>query len=63
MDAIEIGRKAAEALHIQAVAIGDDPWKPLAFALSEVKRRDLDAECWRRLKTDHLCRLKIDQGI
>ena len=19
--------------------------------------------CWRRLKTDHLCRLKIDQGI
>ena len=22
-----------------------------------------DQECWRRLKTDHLCRLKIDQGI
>ena len=20
-------------------------------------------KCWRRLKTDHLCRLKIDQGI
>jgi superfamily I DNA/RNA helicase len=44
MDAIEIGRKAAEILHIQAVAVGDDPWKPLAFVLSEVKRRDLDAE-------------------
>ncbi len=44
MDAIEIGRKEAEALHIQAVAIGDDPWNPFAFALAELKRRDLDAE-------------------
>lgn len=44
MDGIEIGRKAAEALHAQAVAAGHDPWKPLTFALAEVKRRNLDAE-------------------
>jgi type I restriction enzyme M protein len=24
---------------------------------------DSELSCWRRLKTDHLCRLKIDQGI
>lgn len=44
MDAVEIGRKVAEDLHAQLVAAGHDPWKPLAFALAEVKRRNLDAE-------------------
>lgn len=44
MDRVEIGRKAAEALHAQAVTAGHDPWQPLAFALGEVKRRNLDAE-------------------
>lgn len=44
MDAVEIGRKTAGALHAQAVAAGHDPWKPLAFGLAEVKRRNLDAE-------------------
>lgn len=44
MDGVEIARKAAEALHAQAVAAGHDPWQPLAFALGEVKRRNLDAE-------------------
>ncbi|SCX49398.1 UvrD-helicase domain-containing protein [Nitrosospira sp. Nsp1] len=44
MDAIEIGRQRAEALYAQAVVAGHDPWKPLTFALAEVKRRDLDAE-------------------
>jgi superfamily I DNA/RNA helicase len=44
MDGVEIGRKAAEALHAQLVAAGHDPWKPLAFALTEVRRRNLDAE-------------------
>ena len=27
-----------------------------------INYKEID-ECWRRLKTDHLCRLKIDQGI
>jgi hypothetical protein len=34
--------------------------------LKEVFARYLlqvEQDCWRRLKTDHLCRLKIDQGI
>lgn len=44
MDSIEIARKVAEVLHNQAVVAGDDPWKPLTFALAEVKRRNLDAE-------------------
>jgi len=25
--------------------------------------RYIAADCWRRLKTDHLCRMKIDQGL
>lgn len=48
MDAVEIGRKAAEVLHVNAVAAGHDPWKPLAFALAEVKRRNLDAEATKK---------------
>lgn len=44
MDGVEIGRQKAAALHAQAVAAGQDAWKPLALALAEVKRRDLDAE-------------------
>ena len=35
-----------------------------------VKRRDAQVanhgrllSCWRRFKTDHLCRLNIDQGL
>lgn len=44
MDGVEIGRQAAAALHAKLVAAGNDPWKPLAFVLAEVKSRDLDAE-------------------
>lgn len=44
MDEIELGRRAAEKLHLQLVAAGHDPWKPLAFVKAEVTRRDLDVE-------------------
>lgn len=44
MDGVEIARKAAEILHYEAIVAGHDPWRPLTFALAEVKRRNLDAE-------------------
>jgi hypothetical protein len=29
-----------------------------------VRHRAIEkGRCWRRLKTDHLCRMKIDQGL
>jgi superfamily I DNA/RNA helicase len=44
MDEVELGRRAAEKLHLQLVAAGHDPWRPLAFVKAEVTRRDLDVE-------------------
>jgi len=41
MDAGEIGRQTAAALHTAAVAVGDDPWDPYALVLSEAKRQRL----------------------
>ena len=42
----------------------EDDFKTKALSIaSYIANLDLEAECWRRLKTDHLCRLKIDQGI
>jgi Zn-dependent peptidase ImmA (M78 family) len=44
MDAAELGRRRAADLHEQAVATGQDPGQPYAFALAEAKRRGLDVE-------------------
>ena len=35
----------------------------LTEAKEEKQYWNIPIACWRRLKTDHLCRLKIDQGI
>jgi len=34
----------------------------LPFGLNFERHRPEAVECWRSLKTDHLCSLKIDQG-
>jgi hypothetical protein len=44
VDAIELGRQRAAALHEAAVKAGHDPWQPYEFALAEAKRRGLDVE-------------------
>jgi superfamily I DNA/RNA helicase len=44
MDAVELARRAAADLHERAVAAGNDPWTPFAFAMAEARRRDLDVE-------------------
>src|SRR4051794_22790656 len=44
MNAIELARQAAARLHAQALAAGDDPWKPYLFAIAEATRRGLDVE-------------------
>lgn len=44
MDGVELARQIAAALHDQAVARGNDPWRPLEFAKAEAQRRGLDAE-------------------
>ena len=44
MDRIEVARQIAAALHAKAVAAGDDPWQPVAFALAEATRRGIDVE-------------------
>jgi len=44
MDSIELGRQIAADLHREAVKNGADPWQPLKFALTEVCKRDIDAE-------------------
>jgi superfamily I DNA/RNA helicase len=41
MDAGELGRQAAAALHDAAVAKGGDPWNSYAFALAEAKNQGL----------------------
>ena len=44
MDSIEVARQIAADLHARAVAAGDDPWEPMAFALAEAARRGIDVE-------------------
>ena len=44
MDAVELARRAAAALHQAAVERGLDPWRPYAFAVAEAARRGLDVE-------------------
>jgi superfamily I DNA/RNA helicase len=44
MDAAELARQKAAQCNYDAVAGGLDPWKPLALALSEAERRDIDVE-------------------
>lgn len=44
MDAVELGRQRAAALHQAAVDAGDDPWRPYEFAVAEAVRRGLDVE-------------------
>lgn len=44
MDANEVSRQTAERLHLAAVACGDDPCEPYAFACAEAKRRNLAVE-------------------
>ena len=44
MDRVEIARQTAAALHAAAVARGEDPRQPYAFALAEALRQDLDVE-------------------
>lgn len=41
MDAGEIGRQTAAALHAAALARGSDPWDPYAFALAEARNQGL----------------------
>ncbi len=42
MNAIEIARRRAEALHAAAVAQGADPFDPYGFVLAEARRRDIE---------------------
>lgn len=44
MDAVELARQRAAALHREAVEAGNDPWRPYEFAVAEAKRRGLDVE-------------------
>jgi Zn-dependent peptidase ImmA (M78 family) len=44
VDAVELGRQRAAALHREAVEGGSDPWRPYEFAVAEAKRRGLDVE-------------------
>lgn len=44
MDAVELARQSAAELHARTVASGHDPWRPLAFVVAEMRRRDLDVE-------------------
>jgi len=44
MDAAELARQRAAALHTEAVSSGLNPFEPYAFALAEAKRRDILVE-------------------
>jgi superfamily I DNA/RNA helicase len=44
MDANEVARQIAAALHFKAVGKGLDLWRPYEFAVAEAKRRGLDVE-------------------
>lgn len=48
MQAVELAREAAAALHDQAVAAGHDPWKPYEFAVAEADRRGFDVESTKK---------------
>jgi superfamily I DNA/RNA helicase len=44
MDTIEVTRQTAERLHSEAVARGQDPWRPYEFACAEARRRKIALE-------------------
>ncbi len=44
MDAVELGRRAAAALHAELLSAGIDPWNPLGLAWAEAKRQGIDIE-------------------
>jgi len=44
VDAVELARQSAAALHARAVAEGLDPWRPYEFAVAEAQRREFDVE-------------------
>lgn len=44
VDAVELGRQRAAALHLGAVEAGKDPWRPYDFAVAEANRRGFDVE-------------------
>lgn len=44
MDGIELARQRASELHNQAVARGENPQNPYAFAQAEARHRDIDVE-------------------
>ncbi len=67
MDGVEIGRQVAATLHVTAVAAGNDPWNPLAFAMAEATRLDLDVEGATKgatiLNAGHACYIRDDRLI
>src|SRR5882724_1006083 len=44
MDTVEVTRQTAERLHTEAVARGQDPWRPYEFSLAEARRRGIAVE-------------------
>ena len=55
-------REAYPPFDIQILGTtGKTRLRSLAESISEAS--SLPVECWRRLNTDHLCRLNIDQGL
>lgn len=44
MDTVEVTRQTAERLHSEAVARGQDPWRPYEFAFAEAHRRKIAVE-------------------
>jgi superfamily I DNA/RNA helicase len=42
LDAVELGRQSAAKLHDELIALGCDPWKPLALVAREAERRDIE---------------------
>lgn len=44
MDAVELARRRATELHLEAVRQGCDPWAPYAFAVAEARSRQLTVE-------------------
>ncbi len=41
MDALELGRQAAAAIHAKLVAQGCDPWNPMALVMGAASQRDI----------------------
>jgi hypothetical protein len=52
-----------DAAGVKAAVDGAEDIATKYPALKKAADDAVNATCWRRLKTDHLCRLKIDQGI